>query len=43
MHLNPVRGKWRLVEDWREYEHSASFYEIDKIMHYQPLRYDELY
>jgi hypothetical protein len=29
-----VRGKWKLVEDWREYEHiSASFYELNKIMH----------
>ncbi len=44
IHLNPVRGKWKLVEDWREYEHSsASFYELNKIMHYQPLHYDELY
>jgi len=44
IHLNPVRGKWKLVNDWREYEHSsASFYELNKIMHYQPLHYDELY
>jgi len=44
MHLNPVRGKWKLVEDWRYYSHSsASFYELNKIMHYRPLHYDELY
>ncbi len=44
IHLNPVSGKWRLVNDWREYEHSsASFYELNKIMHYEPLHYDELY
>ena len=44
IHLNPVRGKWRLVEDWREYEHSsASFYELNKTINYQPIHYDELY
>jgi putative transposase len=44
IHLNPLRGKWKLVEDWREYEHSsASFYELNKVMHYQPLHYDELH
>jgi len=44
IHLNPGRGKWKLVEDWREYKHSsASFYELNKVMHYQPLHYDELY
>ena len=44
MHLNPVRGKWKLVEDWRYHPHSsASFYELNKIIYYQPLHYDELY
>lgn len=44
IHLNPVRGNWKLVNDWREYEHSsASFYELNKVIHYKPLHYDELY
>jgi hypothetical protein len=44
IHLNPVKGKWKLVSDWREYEHSsASFYELNKIMNYEALHYDELY
>jgi len=24
IHLNPVRGKYTLVTDWREYEHSSA-------------------
>jgi hypothetical protein len=44
IHLNPVKGKWKLISDWREYEHSsASFYELSKVVHYEPLHYDELY
>jgi len=44
IHLNPVKGKWKLISDWREYEHSsASFYELNKVVHYEPLHYDELY
>ena len=44
MHLNPVKGKWKLVSDWREYEHSsASFYELSNVVHYKPLHYDELH
>jgi REP element-mobilizing transposase RayT len=28
IHMNPVRGKWKLVEDYRAYKHSsAGFYE----------------
>jgi REP element-mobilizing transposase RayT len=28
IHLNPVRGKWKLVNDYTDYEHSsASYYE----------------
>ena len=31
MHLNPVSGKWRLVNDYGEYEHSsARYYETGK-------------
>ncbi|MEJ0102842.1 MAG: hypothetical protein WDO19_09915 [Bacteroidota bacterium] len=39
IHHNPVRGKWQLVNDFTEYEHSsASFYEkgikrYEKIIH----------
>jgi len=44
IHLNPVKGKWKLISDWREYEHSsASVYELNKVVHYEPLHYDELY
>ncbi len=44
IHLNLVRGKWKLVEDWREYEYSsASFYELNKIVHYAPWHFEELY
>ena len=43
IHHNPVKGNWKLVSDWREYEHSsASFYELNKTYHYTPLHYDEL-
>ena len=37
IHLNPVRGKWRLVDDYRDYEHSsASFYELGIVKHFRP-------
>jgi REP element-mobilizing transposase RayT len=37
IHLNPVKGDYRLVDDWREYEHSsASFYERNKVLHLLP-------
>ena len=37
IHLNPVRGKWQLVNDYTEYEHSsASFYETGKVKNYEP-------
>ena len=43
LHLNPVRGKYHLVEDWREYEHSsAGFYELQKTIHFVPVHYKEL-
>ncbi|HEV7424111.1 MAG TPA: hypothetical protein VGO21_02890 [Candidatus Paceibacterota bacterium] len=38
IHLNPVRGKWQLVDDYTQYEHSsASFYEIGEVKRYKPL------
>jgi len=37
IHLNPVSGKWQLVNDFTKYEHSsASFYETGKIKRYEP-------
>ncbi len=43
MHLNPVRGKYSLVNDWVEYEHSsAGFYEQQKAKHFVPVHYEEL-
>ena len=43
IHLNPVRGNYKLVNDWREYEHSsASFYELQQIKHFTPVHYMEL-
>jgi REP element-mobilizing transposase RayT len=37
IHLNPVRGKWQLVDDYTKYEHSsASFYETGEIKRYEP-------
>jgi hypothetical protein len=32
IHHNPVKGKWKLVDDYTEYPHSsAAFYELGKI------------
>jgi putative transposase len=43
MHLNPVRGKWRLVEDYRDYVHSsASFYELGMSKLFEPVHYRSL-
>ena len=43
IHLNPVRGNYKLVSDWIEYEHSsAGFYELQKIKHFTPVHYMEL-
>ena len=40
IHLNPVSGKWQLVKDYTEYEHSsASFYETAEIKNYEPFDY----
>ncbi|HKZ67105.1 MAG TPA: hypothetical protein VJ111_12140 [Chitinophagaceae bacterium] len=43
MHDNPCRGKWNLVTDVTEYEHSsARFYLCDKRDVYQVMNYLEL-
>ena len=40
IHLNPVRGKWRLVRDYTDYEHSsASFYETGEVKRFRPFDY----
>jgi hypothetical protein len=37
LHHNPVSGKWNLVNDYTDYEHSsASFYETGILKSYQP-------
>ena len=37
IHRNPVSGKWNLVDDYTEYEHSsASFYELGVVKNYKP-------
>jgi REP element-mobilizing transposase RayT len=42
MHLNPVRGIYNLVEDWRNYPHSsAGFYEYGNPGHFKPVHYME--
>ena len=43
IHLNPVRGKWRLVEYWEDYEHnSARFYVKNKLDGFVPVHFEEL-
>ena len=38
IHRNPVSGKWNLVNDYTDYEHSsASFYELGIVKNYKPL------
>ena len=37
IHRNPVSGKWNLVDDYTDYEHSsASFYELGVVKNYKP-------
>lgn len=43
IHYNPVRGKWNLVNDYTDYEHSsASFYELGKVKSYQPFDFRKI-
>ncbi len=43
IYLNPVRGNHKLVNDWREYEHSsAGFYELQQAKYFVPVHYEEL-
>ena len=43
IHLNPVSGKWQLVDDYTKYEHSsASFYEKGECGGYEPFDFRRL-
>jgi len=43
IHMNPVSGKWMLVNDFTDYEHSsASFYEKGLIRSFKPMHYIDL-
>jgi putative transposase len=41
IHLNPVRGKWKLVEHWEDYEYSsARFYIKNKTEGFVPIHFE---
>jgi putative transposase len=43
IHRNPVSGRWNLVKDYTDYEHSsASFYETGIIKNYEPCDFRKL-
>ena len=43
IHFNPVSGKWRLVRNYTDYEHSsAAFYELNEPKHFLPLHYKDI-
>ena len=43
IHGNPVNGKWNLVDDYVNYEHSsASYYEEGKIGHFELMHYKSM-
>jgi hypothetical protein len=43
IHHNPVSGKWNLVKDFVDYEHSsASFYEKGVHRHFKVTHYQDL-
>jgi REP element-mobilizing transposase RayT len=42
-HYNPVSGKWQLVINYTDYDHSsASFYELGIVKYFTPVHYKEL-
>jgi REP element-mobilizing transposase RayT len=44
IHLNPVRGKWNLTDDFRNYLHSsAGFYESDNFEGYEITHYTKAF
>ena len=43
IHLNCVRGKWKLAVHWEDYDHSsARFYVKNKLDGFVPVHYEEL-
>ncbi len=43
IHRNPVSGKWKLVNDYADYEHSsASFYELGVVKHFEPKHFRDV-
>ena len=43
IHLNCVRGVWKLVDHWEDFEHSsARFYVKNKVDGFAPVHYEEL-
>lgn len=43
IHYNPISGKWKLVDDYTDYEYSsASFYELGIPKHFIPVHYKDL-
>lgn len=43
IHYNPVSGKWQLVNNYTDYEHSsASFYELNIHKHFPILHYKDI-
>ncbi len=43
MHVNPVTGKWSLVDDFTTYEHSSAyFYETGIAKHFSPRHFRDL-
>ena len=43
IHYNPVSGKWQLVNNYTDYEHSsASFYELNIAKHFPILHYKDI-
>ena len=43
MHINPITGKWSLVDDYTTYEHSsAAFYETGVAKHFTPRHFNDL-
>ncbi len=43
IHLNPVRGKWKLLEHWEDYEHSTAKFYVKNICNgFVPVHYEEL-
>lgn len=44
IHHNPVKGKWCLVDDYINYEHSsASFYMKGIYIHFEPKHYKNVF